>query len=58
MMDMNRKTNRVDAYNDEVANWHYQSITMGSLKSPRNTLGQLVRGHRGFDHDHDNRKKR
>ena len=42
MMDMNRKTNRVDAYNDEVANWHYQSMTMGSLKAPR-PLGHLVR---------------
>lgn len=58
MMDMNQKTtNRVNAYNDEVAKWHFESVTMGSLKRPRVSLGQLVNGDNGYDHSNDNEKK-
>ena len=49
---------KVAAYNDEVANWHFASVTMGSLKRPRVTLAQLVNGDEGYDHSNDNEKNK
>lgn len=54
---MTRDTNDcVKDYNDDVAEYHFKSVTMGSMKRPRATLLDLV-GEEVYDHSNDNEKQ-